>query len=154
MRRGIGRKIFGAILGVALLVVGGYALGYAGPTGVSGAWEVSAINVAADQQSIVDDVLDDHPMTVSFVDGELTMVGPCNSQASRFFRVGDRLLSVSGFKTSKLGHWGDFSDGQIADIDRVFHSPGLWLSVIQEDGEQMLWARGEVELVLIETAGE
>ena len=154
MRRGIGRKIFGAVLGVVLLVVGGYALGYAGPTGMSGGWEVSAINVAADQQGIVDDVLDSHPMTVSFVDGELTMVGPCNSQSSRFFRVGDRLLSVPGFKTSNLCHWDGYSDGQVADIDRVFHSPGLWLSVIQEDDDQILWVRGEVELVLTEIAGE
>ena len=153
MPRGIGRKIFGVVLVVLLLVVGAYALGYAGPTEVTGDWEVSEIAVTPEQQELVDDVLREQQMTVSFLDGELTMTGPCNSQAARFFRVGDRLLSVPGFGTSNLCHWDGYTDAQISKVDRLFQHPGSWLSTIEEDlvSEELVWVRGDVTLVLSPT---
>lgn len=156
MRRGIGRKVFGLVLVLLLVIVGGYALGYAGPTGVGGVWEVTALSVADQDQALIDDVLKDHPMTVSFIDGELVMDGPCNSQTSRYFRVGDRLISVPGFRTSKLCHWDGFTDGQVSDLDRIFHRPGNWLSSIDETTEtpKLLWSGRGVDVVLTEVPSE
>lgn len=144
------------ILALILLAIAGYALGYAGPTGVSGEWQVSAIVVAPEEQDAAADVLKDHPMTVSFVDGELTMLGPCNSQAAKYFRVGDRLISIPGFRTSNLCHWEGYSDGQISNFDRLFHSPSSGLSTISENlvtGE-MVWVRGEIQLVMTKVPAE
>ena len=139
-----------------LFIFAVYTAGYDGPTGVSGVWEVSAITVSDENQVVVDEVLKDHPMTVSFIDGELVMDGPCNSQTSRYFRVGDQLISVPGFRTSKLCHWDGFTDGQVSDLDRIFHRPGNWLSTIDETTmtPHLVWSGRGVDIVLAEVPSE
>ena len=152
MPRGIGRKVAGGVLVVILLWLGSLALGYAGPTEIAGDWELVEAVVENGYQDLVEDFLADREVTVEFDGGELMMTGPCNAQTSRFFRVGDRVVSVPGFVTTRLCHKEGMTSREIDRVDGVVHGPAHWLSkvVFDENAKTFTWSRGDVVLIFVE----
>jgi hypothetical protein len=156
MPRGIGRKFAAVVLVLILLWMGSLALGYAGPTEIVGEWELAQAMVANENGPLVEDVLVDHEVTVEFDGGEVVMTGPCNSQTPPFFRVGDRLVSVPGFRTSRLCHWEGVTSREIDRVDEIAHRPARWLSrvVFEANPRTFTWTRGDVVLSFVEATLE
>lgn len=152
MRRGIGRKVGGVVLLLILGWMGGLALGYAGPTEIVGDWELAEATVNSEHAELVEGILSDHAVTVGFAEGELVMTGPCNAQTSRFFRVGDRLVSVPGFRTSRSCQGEGLSSREMDRADEVIQRPARWLSnvVFEENPKTFTWTRGDVVLIFAE----
>lgn len=153
MPRGIGRKVGGVVLLLILGWMGGLALGYAGPTEIVGDWELAEATVNSEHAELVEGILSDHAVTVGFAEGELVMTGPCNAQTSRFFRVGDRLVSVPGFRTSRSCQGEGLSSREMDRADEVIQRPARWLSnvVFEENPKTFTWTRGDVVLIFAET---
>ena len=152
MPRGIGRKFAGVVFVLSLLWMGGLALGYAGPTEIAGDWELAEATVNSENAELVEGILGDHEVTVEFAEGELVMTGPCNAQTSRFFRVGDRLVSVPGFRTSRSCQGEGPSSRELDRADEVIQRPARWLSkvVFEENPRTFTWVRGDVVLIFVE----
>ena len=152
MPRGIGRKVGGFVLLLILGWLGGLALGYAGPTEIVGNWELAEATVNSEHAELVEGILSDHEVTVEFAEGELVMTGPCNAQTSRFFRVGDRLVSVPGFRTSRSCQGEGLSSREMDRADEVVQRPARWLSkvVFEENPKTFTWTRGDVVLIFAE----
>ena len=152
MPRGIGRKVGGVVLLLILGWMGGLALGYAGPTEIVGDWELAEATVNSEHAELVEGILSDHAVTVGFAEGELVMTGPCNAQTSRFFRVGDRLVSVPGFRTSRSCQGEGLSSREMDRADEVIQRPARWLSnvVFEENPKTFTWTRGDVVLIFAE----
>jgi hypothetical protein len=152
MPRGIGRKVAGGVLVVILLWMGGLALGYAGPTEIVGDWQLMEAVVGSGHQELVEDFLTDRVVIVEFDGGEVMMTGPCNALTSRFFRVGDRVVSVPGFMTTRLCHSEGMTSREIDRVDDVVHGPARWLSkvVFDENAKTFTWSRGDVVLTFVE----